>query len=182
MKICEKLTVKDGWVNGFTHHRSGNHAGPLTTPAVKGLLEHTMVGNLRHTGAMFTPGTENTGNSAHFGTAQDGTVIQWVQLGVVAFHAFDANFHWYAVENADNGDPNNPYTDAQLSRIAQILELTSRPEYGRFALQVTDSPTKRVWERTAWVAPPGAPTVAPTRAKDRITLARGPAPRSCGGQ
>jgi hypothetical protein len=90
MKICEKLTVKDGWVNGFTHHRNGNHGGPLTTPAVKGLLEHTMVGNLRHTDAMFT--------------------------------------------------------------------------------------------RTTWVAPPGAPTVAPTRTKDRITLARGPAPRSCGGQ
>jgi N-acetylmuramoyl-L-alanine amidase len=134
------LTVKDGWVNGFTHHRNGNHGGPLPTPAVKGVLEHTMVGNLRHTDAMFTPRTENTGNSAHFGTAQDGTVIQWVQLGVVAFHAFEANFHWYAVKNADNGDPNNPYTDAQLSRIAQILGLTSGPEYGRFALQVTGSP------------------------------------------
>jgi hypothetical protein len=95
MKICEKLTVKDGWVNGFTHHRNGNHGGPLTTPAVKGLLEHTTVGNLRHTDAMFTPTPERSGNSAHFGTAQDGTVIQWVQLGVVAFHAFDANFHWY---------------------------------------------------------------------------------------
>jgi hypothetical protein len=83
---------------------------------------------------------ERSGNSAHFGTAQDGTVIQWVQLGVVAFHAFDANFHWYAVENADDGNPNNPYTGAQLSRIAQILGLIPRPEYGRFALQVTDSP------------------------------------------
>jgi len=51
-----------------------------------------------------------------------------------------ANPNWYAVENADNGDPNNPYTDAQLSRIAQILELTARPEYGRFAIQVSDSP------------------------------------------
>jgi hypothetical protein len=182
MKICEKLTVKDGWVNGFTHHRNGNHGGPLTTPAVKGLLEYTMVGNLRHAGAMFTPGTENTGNSAHFGTAQDGTVIQWVQLGVVAFHAFDANFHWYAVENADNGDPNNPYTDAQLSRIAQILELTSRPEYGRSALQVTGSPDQEGLGTHRMGGAAWAPTVAPTRTKDRITLARGPAPRSCGGQ
>jgi hypothetical protein len=123
-----------------------------------------------------------TGNSAHFGTAQDGTVIQWVQLGVVAFHAFDANFHWYAMENADNGDPNNPYTDAQLSRIAQILELTSRPEYGRFTLQVTGSPDQVGLGTHHMVAPPGAPTVAPTWAKDRITLALGPAPRSCGGQ
>jgi N-acetylmuramoyl-L-alanine amidase len=143
MTIYEKLTVKDGWVNGFTHHKNGFHDGPLPTPDVKGLLAHTMEGNLPHTDAMFTPTPERSGNSAHFGTAQDGTVIQWVPLGVVAFHAFDANFHWYAVENADNGNPNHPYTDAQLSRIAQILELTSRPEYGGFALQVTDSPDKQ---------------------------------------
>ena len=47
--------------------------------------KHTMEGNLPHTDALFTPGPpERSGNSAHFGTAQDGTVIQWVQLGVVA--------------------------------------------------------------------------------------------------
>jgi hypothetical protein len=34
MKVCEKLTVKDGWVNGFTHHRNGNHGGRLTTLGV----------------------------------------------------------------------------------------------------------------------------------------------------
>jgi hypothetical protein len=99
-------------------------------------------GTSPHTDELFTPGPQGNGNSAHFGTAQDGTVIQWVPLGVVAEHAIAANPHWYAVENADDGNPNNPYTDAQLSRIAQILELTSRPEYGRFALQVTDSPDK----------------------------------------
>jgi hypothetical protein len=101
-----------------------------------------MEGNLPHTDDLFTPGPDGNGNSAHFGTAQDGTVIQWVPLGVVAEHAIAANPHWYAVENADDGNPNNPYTDAQLSRIAQILELTSRPEYGRFTLQVTNSPDK----------------------------------------
>jgi hypothetical protein len=40
--------------------------------------------------------------------------------------AVDANFHWYAVQNADDGSPDNPYTDAQFSRIAQVLGLTSR--------------------------------------------------------
>jgi hypothetical protein len=104
-----------------------------------GLISHTMVGNLPHTDAMFTPGPQGVGNSAHFGTAQDGTVIQWVPLGVIAEHAKAANDHWYAVENADDRNPNNPYTDAQLSRIAQILELISRPEYGRSTLQVTNS-------------------------------------------
>jgi hypothetical protein len=138
MAIYKKLTVTDGLVNGFIHH-PGNHGGALPTSAVKGLLSHTMVGDLPHTDSLFTPGGD--GDSAHFGTAQDGTVIQWVPLGVVAFHALAANDAWYAVENADKGDPNNPYTDAQLSRIAQILELTSRPEHGRFALQVTNSPS-----------------------------------------
>ena len=142
MDVYKKLTVHKSWVNGFTHHMNGFHGGQLPTADVMGLLAHTMVGNLRHTDAMFTPTPQRTGNSAHFGTAQDGSVIQWVQLGVVAFHAFDANFHFYAVENADNGNPNNPYTDAQLSRIAQILELTSRPEHGRFALQVSNSPAE----------------------------------------
>ena len=141
MQVYQKLTVKDGWVNGFIHH-PGFHGGPLPTSAVMGLISHTMVGNLPGTDGLFTPGPRGNGNSAHFGTAQDGTVIQWVPLGVMAEHAIAANGHWYAVENADDGNPNNPYTDEQLSRIAQILELTSRPEHGRFALQVTDSPDK----------------------------------------
>ncbi len=136
MTIYKKLTVTNGLVNGFIHH-PGFHGGALPTSAVMGLLSHTMVGNLPGTDALFTPG--GNGNSAHFGTAQDGTVVQWVPLGVVAFHAIDANDSWYAVENADNGDPNNPYTDAQISRIAQILELTSRAKFGRFTMQVTNS-------------------------------------------
>ena len=141
MNVYKKLTAENGWVSGFTRH-DGFHGGPLPTSAVMGLLSHTMVGNLPGTDALFTPGPNGSGNSAHFGTAQDGTVIQWVPLGVVAEHAVAANPHFYAVENADDGDPNNPYTDAQLSRIAQILELTARPEFGGFALQVTDSPDK----------------------------------------
>ena len=141
MNFYKKLTVKNGWVDGFTHH-PGFHGGPLLTSAVRGLISHTMEGNLPGTDGLFTPGPHGNGNSAHFGTAQDGTVIQWVQLGVMAEHAKAANDHWYAVENADDKNPNNPYTDAQLSRIAQILELTSRPEHGRFALQVTNSPDK----------------------------------------
>jgi N-acetylmuramoyl-L-alanine amidase len=139
MKFYKRLTVKNGWVDGFTHHPDF-HGGPLPTSAVRGLISHTMEGNLSHTDDLFTPGPLGNGNSAHFGTAQDGTVIQWVPLGVVAEHAIAANGHWYAVENADDGNPNNPYTDAQLSRIAQILELTSRPENGNFTLQVTNSP------------------------------------------
>jgi len=142
MKVYQKLTVKDGWVSEFTRH-DGFQGGALPTSAAMGLISHTMVGNLPFTDTMFTPGPQGTGNSAHFGTAQDGTVIQWVPLGVAAEHAKAGNAHWYAVENADDGDPNNPYTDAQLSRIAQILELTARPEFGGFTIQVTDSIDKQ---------------------------------------
>jgi hypothetical protein len=54
MNIYKKLTVHNGWVNGFTHH-SGFHGGPLPTSAVMGLISHTMVGNLPHTDAMAWP-------------------------------------------------------------------------------------------------------------------------------
>jgi hypothetical protein len=143
-----------------------------------GLISHTMVGNLPHTDAMFTPGPQGVGNSAHFGTAQDGTVIQWVPLGVIAEHAKAANDHWYAVENADDRNPNNPYTDAQLSRIAQILELTSRPEYGRFTLQVTNSPDQEGLGRHNMGGVAWGGHSCPDAQKTRTTLARGPAPRS----
>jgi N-acetylmuramoyl-L-alanine amidase len=176
MTIYKKLTVTNGLVNGFIHH-PGFHGGALPTSAVLGLLSHTMVGSLPGNDALFTPG--GNGNSAHFGTAQDGTVIQWVPLGVVAFHAIDANDSFYAVENADGGDPNNPYTDAQISRIAQILELTSRAKFGRFKMQVTNSPSKEGLGTHARAAPHLAAIPAPMRTGTRITLARGPAPKSC---
>jgi N-acetyl-anhydromuramyl-L-alanine amidase AmpD len=50
-----------------------------------------MEGNLPHTDDLFTPGPLGDGDSAHFGTAQDGAVIQWVPLGVMAKHAKAAN-------------------------------------------------------------------------------------------
>jgi hypothetical protein len=76
MEFYKKLTVTNGWVDGFTHH-PGFHGGPLPTSAVMGLISHTMVANLPDADALFTPGPRGNGNSAHFGTAQDGTVIQW---------------------------------------------------------------------------------------------------------
>jgi N-acetylmuramoyl-L-alanine amidase len=177
MEFYKKLTVKNGWVNGFTHH-PGFHGGPMPTSAVRGLISHTMEGNLRHTDELFTPGPQGNGKSAHFGTAQDGTVIQWVPLGVMAEHAIAANPHWYAVENADDGNPNNPYTDAQLSRIAQILELTSRPEYGRFTLQVTDSPHKEGLGMHNMGGAAWGGHSCPDARKTRITLR--PARAACG--
>jgi len=57
-----------------------------------------------------------------------GKTALLTEAGELGDGAVDANFHWYAVQNADDGNPDNPYTDAQLSRIAQVLGLTSRAE------------------------------------------------------
>jgi len=32
---------------------------------------------------------------------------------------------WYSIEHADNHDPNNPLTDAQIAASAQLVELLS---------------------------------------------------------
>jgi hypothetical protein len=55
MQVYQKLTVKDGWVNGFAHH-PGFHGGPLPTSAVMGLIAHTMVRKFPGTDDLFTPG------------------------------------------------------------------------------------------------------------------------------
>ena len=49
------------------------------------------------------------------------------------------NLAWYSIEHADNRDPNNPLTDAQIAASAQLVELLSR--FAGFPLQVTDSVT-----------------------------------------
>jgi len=63
MQVYQKLTVKDGWVSGFTHHRNGNHDSPMPTPAVMGLISHTMVGNLP--GITLAPAPRSCGGSDH---------------------------------------------------------------------------------------------------------------------
>jgi hypothetical protein len=78
--------------------------------------------------------------SAHFGIAQDGKIIQWVGIrGGIAWHAVNANPNWYGIEHADNGNPGNPLTNAQINASAQLVELLSRWRVGRFPLQVTNS-------------------------------------------
>jgi hypothetical protein len=123
-----KIEYNDPWpcVNGTPH----------VTGAMNGVVMHTMVGNLPGTIAVFNkPGF---GASAHFGIAQDGTVHQFGPIGKgwEAWHAFAANKAWYGIEHADNGDPNQPLTDAQIAASAQILECLS--SFAGFKLQVTD--------------------------------------------
>ncbi len=138
------LAESAGWVTGSTpggpiaHHRSPNQEPGMAVPSgVLGVVMHTMVGNLPGTDTAFLNPSFQA--SAHFGISQAGQVIQWVSVrGGIAWHAAAANPHWYGIEHADNGDPGTPLTDAQLTASAQLVELLSRDDVGRFALQVTN--------------------------------------------
>jgi hypothetical protein len=133
-----RLTETNGWVNGITHHNCPNQNDGMAVPSgVMGVVMHTMVGNLPGTDSVFM--NPNFQASAHFGIAQDGTIYQWVSIrGGIAWHCMDGNANWYGIEHADNADPGNPLTEAQLSASAQLVEFLSRPTVGRFDLKVTD--------------------------------------------
>ena len=134
-----RLTETGGWVNGVPHHKTSKHDNGMAVPSgVRGVIMHTMVGNLAGTDDMFMNSARLA--SAHFGIGQDGSIIQWVSVrGGVAWHIADGNYHWYGIEHADNGDPGNPLTEAQLSASAQLAELLARSDVGRFPLQVSNS-------------------------------------------
>jgi N-acetylmuramoyl-L-alanine amidase len=111
--------------------------GSYGSGAMMGVVMHTMVGNL--------PGTEATFNnphnqvSAHFGIGQDGEIHQFGPIGKgwIAWAQMAGNLAWYSIEHADNGNTQNPLTQAQVVASAQLLEVLSR--FAGFPLQVTDS-------------------------------------------
>lgn len=142
-----KLTVGgDGRVTGPANLHYNDpfptHNGGFGSGAMSGLLLHTMSGNL-------LPGTVSWFNnpasqaSATFGVSQDGEVWQFgpVGKGWYAWHAAAANHTWYGLEMADDGNPANPLTSAQITAAAQILECLSA--FAGFPLQVADSPSQR---------------------------------------
>jgi hypothetical protein len=60
----------------------------------------------------------------------------------MAWHAFPAaNPIWYGIEHADNGKPDNPLTDAQLTSSALVFEFLSG--FAGFPLQVATRITGR---------------------------------------
>jgi hypothetical protein len=135
----KRLTETGGWVGGIAHHRSPNQNSGMAVPSgVLGVIMHTMVGNLAGTDSLFLNPASQV--SAHFGIAQDGTIIQWVSVrGGIAWHVAAGNANWYGIEHADNRNPANPLTEAQINASAQLVEFLSRPSVGRFALQVSNS-------------------------------------------
>jgi hypothetical protein len=119
---------------------NGVSGGMGTRAQIRGFLPHTMVGNLAGTLSLFNrPGFDA---SAHFCIDQAGQIVQMGPVGPGRWKAWAeaaGNPFWISAESADNGNPDNPYTPAQLWALAQIAELTSRPDQCNYPLQVTDS-------------------------------------------
>ena len=119
---------------------NGSSGGMGPRSAIRGMVDHTMVGN--------SPGTQQVFNrsgfdaSAHWLNDQEGQLVQMGPFGPGMWKAWAeaaGNFSWFSAESADGGNPNNPYTLSQLWALAQLLELASRPAVGNFPMQITNS-------------------------------------------
>jgi hypothetical protein len=113
--------------------------GSWGSGAIQGVVMHTMVGNLPGTITVFNEPAFQA--SAHFGIDQQGNIHQFGPIGKgwIAWAEEAGNAAWYSIEHADDGDPANPLTGAQITASAQLLEVLSR--FAGFPLQVTDSTT-----------------------------------------
>lgn len=111
--------------------------GTFGSGAMQGVVMHTMVGNLPGTISEFN--NHHAQVSAHFGIDQNGHIHQFGPIGKgwIAWAQKAGNSAWYSIEHADNGNPDNPLTDAQLTASAQVVECLSA--FAGFPLQVTDS-------------------------------------------
>lgn len=137
-----KLTVgSDGRLTGpaaLTYNEPfPTQNGTYGSGGMMGVLEHTQVGNNPGTVSWFNNPAAQA--SAHFCVAQDGSVVQMGPIGKgwIAWHAAEANATWYGIEFADDGNPANPLTTAQITAAAQLVECLSA--FAGFPLQVSDS-------------------------------------------
>lgn len=113
--------------------------GTWGSGSISGVLMHTMVSELQSAAAWFN--NPQAQASAHFGIAQSGEIWQFGPIGKgwIAWHAAAANRTWYGIEHADDGNPANPLTPAQITASAQLVECLSA--FAAFPLQVSDSPS-----------------------------------------
>jgi hypothetical protein len=104
-----------------------------------GVVMHTMVGNMPGTISVFNnPGFQA---SAHFGIDQNGHIHQFGPVnGWIAWAEVDGNANWYSIEHADDGNPDIPLTDAQLTASAQVVEALAT--FGVFPLQEANDPSQ----------------------------------------
>ena len=137
-----KLTVgSDGRLRGPASIQYNSpfptHNGRYGSGAMMGVVEHTMVGNLPGTVEWFNNPASQA--SAHFGVSQSGEIWQFGPIGKgwIAWHCAAGNAEWYGIEFADDGNPANPLTQAQVTAAAQLVECLSA--FAGFPLQVSNS-------------------------------------------
>lgn len=117
---------------------NGDPGGMSVPHGIQGLVVHTMVGNLPGTIEVFNRPSFQA--SAHFGVDQSGAIHQFGSVrGWKAWAQAAGNPNWYSCEFADDGNPDNPLTQPQITAAAQLLECLSAPGVGNFPLQVTNS-------------------------------------------
>jgi N-acetylmuramoyl-L-alanine amidase len=145
MTIPGRLTVgKDGKLTGDAEIHY-NDPFPCVngkyppTGKIRGVVMHTMLGNLPGTVASFNDPHRQA--SAFFGVAQGGLIWQFgpVGKGWEAWAQVAGNLEWYSIEHADNGHTTTPLTSQQVTASAQLVECLSA--FAGFPLQVTDSVT-----------------------------------------
>lgn len=102
------------------------------------LIVHHMEGSLAGTDSWFRNPVSRV--SAHFGVGKDGTLVQWVSVRDIAWHAAAANDHSIGVEC--EGFHTEPLTSQQVDVLALLFEwahrdypavsawLNSRPDTG----------------------------------------------------
>lgn len=116
---------------------NGQWDGMVVPRGIMGVAMHTMVGNLPGTIAVFNDPSWQA--SAHFGIDQNGHIHQFGPVnGWMAWAQGDGNPNWYSIEHADDANPDNPLTDAQLTASAQVTEALS--VFGVFPLQEANTP------------------------------------------
>lgn len=115
--------------------------GSWGSGAMKGVVMHTMVGNLPGTITVFNDPSYKA--SSHFGIDRSGRIHQFGPIGKgwIAWAQVAGNLEWYSIEHADNGNTRNPLTDAQITASAQLVEMLSA--FAGFPLQVTDSVNRK---------------------------------------
>jgi hypothetical protein len=115
--------------------------GRYGSGAMNGVVMHTMVGNLPGTVATFNDPSSQA--SAHFGIDQEGNVHQFgpVGKGWVAWAQVAGNDAWYSIEHADDANPDNPLTPAQIAASAQIVEALSA--FAGFPLREASTPSEK---------------------------------------
>jgi peptidoglycan hydrolase-like protein with peptidoglycan-binding domain len=113
----------DIWYPGAERRPLGAQSENPIRPRI--FVVHTMVGHLRGTDGMFRRGGYD-GTESHFGIGGpqdpelDGAVYQWQRLDYSADAQAAGNVYCTSVETADGGDPDNPWSDAQLLALVKL--------------------------------------------------------------